>query len=189
VSDVGPDATSGAVEPVEASGPVDAPVHHADPPASTLWTLTEAERHANVTRKTLRTMAEGGKLPGAHQDGRGRWLIPAQALGAAGVMARTTPPDAPAVPSGNPAGAPAPVPAAPDPETLRRLAVAEALADERARTIEDLRATVERLSRAMLPAAPGRPAGGRLPGNVTLWVGGAIVTLLAVAALVVALYR
>jgi len=189
VSDVGPDATSGAVSPADASGPVDAVVHHADPPASTLWTLTQAEAHATVTRKTLRKLAIEEKLPGAVLDARGRWLIPPQALGAAGLMRRTTGPDNPAPDSGTPAARLAPVPAGPDPETLRRLAVAEALADERARTIEDLRATVERLSRAMLPAAPGRPAGGRLPGNVTLWVGGAIVTVVAVLALVVALYR
>lgn len=44
----------------------------------------------DVERRTLQRMLSGGQLDGASKDERGRWLIPVEALHAAGFSARQT---------------------------------------------------------------------------------------------------
>ena len=134
------------------------------PTARTRLTITQAAEAAQVSRVTIRRYLEGGRFPGAEQARRGKvteWRIPIEDLLAAGL--RLNAPTKPDQASG-PAAAPALVDGelAAEVERLRReLAderarrqVAEAVADERARALDDFRMVF----RALPPAPDPEPA-------------------------------
>lgn len=149
---VTPDA--GLAQPAPANGP-------------TLG-IAEAVRATGTSRSTLQRRLKAGEIPGAHHGPDGTWRIPIAGLIAAGLMDRATPADSPAPSS------PAPVPV--EPETVAELGrlraevdrlraerdLAHALAAERERNLEDLRAALAVLSRA-LPAGPVSSAGEPAP--------------------------
>lgn len=121
-------------------------------------TAGEAARLTGVSRRTILRRVAAGEIEGATRTDTGAWSIPTRALLAAGYELRT-PPD------------PEPVPEVETPDRLRaeldavradladmstRLAVAEALADERGATIAHLREQLTTVTRA-LPAADPAP--------------------------------
>jgi len=53
-------------------------------------TVTAAVEAFTVERRTLQRMLAAAQLDGAHKDNRGRWMIPVEALHAAGFTARQT---------------------------------------------------------------------------------------------------
>jgi hypothetical protein len=101
--------------------------------SATMLTLSEAARATGRSRVTIRRYLDRGAFPSAVRrsiGARPEWLVPESDLAAAGL----------------PIGVlPAEVSGSDDPSMAHRLAMAEALATERYRSIERLEAEVERL--------------------------------------------
>lgn len=123
--------------------------------------MAEAVKATGMSRTTMQRRLKDGDVPGAHRGLDGNWSIPIRGLIEAGMMPRTTPPDAPA-PRTTVVGRPTATPL--DPTEMDRLRaevdrlraerdLARMLADERAAALADLRKALDTLSRA-LPAAP-----------------------------------
>jgi len=55
-----------------------------------MLTVTAAVASFQVERRTLQRLLAAGQLAGTRKDSRGRWMIPVEALHAAGFAARTT---------------------------------------------------------------------------------------------------
>ncbi len=120
-----------------------------------MLTITEAARAAGVDRRTIRRKLDAGAFPGAVQDtepGRGGsvWRIPVTELLAAGfVLHAPTPPEEPVPP------APADTDLRAENEQLRRRAeVAEAIAEERGRALDDARLALRALTAGPTPTEP-----------------------------------
>lgn len=98
------------------------------------YTITEAVQVTGRSRPTLRRYLDAGRFPNAFRDPEagehGPWRIPAGDLRAAGFTIEADTADDTT---------------APDHELRSQLAVALAVAEERARTIEMLRAQLEQL--------------------------------------------
>lgn len=140
----------------------------ADPEPSTStrpsFTVTAAATATGKSRRTIGRMLDADELPGATRDDSGTWSIPAEALLAAGLTLHApAPPDPPPDPAPNSRALdPLPGPEA-DPAELaklraeladwrRRAEVAEAVADERAAALADVRQALD-LATRMLPAS------------------------------------
>ena len=116
------------------------------------FTVTAAARATGKSRRTIARMLDAGELADAHRDDAGAWVIPADALIAAGLTLHApSPPD--------PVSAPTPTPLA-DPvadlraevaEWRRRAEVAEAVAAERAAALDDVRSALALAQRMLLP--------------------------------------
>lgn len=119
------------------------------------FTVTAAARATGKSRRTIARMLDAGELADAHRDDAGAWVIPADALIAAGLTLHApSPPD------------PTPVPVSASPPTLadpvadlraevaewrRRAEVAEAVAVERAAALDDVRSALALAQRMLLP--------------------------------------
>lgn len=118
-------------------------------------TLGQAVKATGTARSTLQRRLAADAIPGAHRTDSGTWAIPVAGLIAAGLAPRTTPADEPDEPL-EVADADTVTELRADlDEWKRRAATAEAVAAERARTIDTLTQAVAAMSRA-LPA--GTPA-------------------------------
>jgi excisionase family DNA binding protein len=117
-------------------------------------TLAEAATRAGVSQKTLQRRIAAGRLPGAHRDSGGRWLIPDDTIATEfplGGSRQDTDPEVNAMQV--------------EIEHLREQlaeerrgrAVAEAIAAERERAIEELHLTVRALARNTPPSPESRP--------------------------------
>jgi len=135
-------------------------------PGPTL-SLGDAVRLTGISRSTIQRRLHSGAIAGATRTTTGGWAIPVAGLIAAGMAPRVTPPDTP------PATEPPPTttPSMLDDDTRvvadlraelaatrQELNHARRLADERARHVDDLRAALEAMARA-LPPAPEAPVG------------------------------
>jgi len=131
-------------------------------PGRPLLTITEAAQAAGKDRRTVRRWLEDGRLDGAHQID-GRWVIPVESLIGAGVHLHR--PKPPAGPPGGQRSTSGVI------DTLReelaaaqarakdaevRARIAEALAEERRRALDDLRVAL----RALAPGPPDGPPAG-----------------------------
>jgi len=121
-------------------------------PATPSLTLTEAARAAGVSRSTVRRRLDAGDFPGAWREEERpyRWRVPVPELLAAGIDVQA------------PNRQEAQEPAGETVEDLRaalavereRRAAAEALAEERAARVEDLRASLRQLEARTAAVAP-----------------------------------
>jgi hypothetical protein len=145
-------------------------------PEGPTLSLGEAVRTTGAARSTIQRRLNSGAIPGATRTDAGGWSIPVSGLIAAGLAPRVTPADTP------PDTTPDTAPATPLPEgdtavvsdlraelaaTRMELDHARRLADERARHVDDLRAALDAMARA-LPPAPETPPGdavGAAPGD------------------------
>lgn len=124
----------------------------------------KAAQVCGVSTATIRRARVAGRLDGVRKaaDGSG-WLIPIPSLVAAGLLDRVSPPDTVTPRTVSPDTTPPVTPPVTPPDMVplrevedlrRRLAVAEALADERARSLEDLRVSMRMLAAAPPARAP-----------------------------------
>ena len=123
-------------------------------PATPSLTLTEAARAAGVSRSTVRRRLDAGDFPGAWREEERpyRWRVPVPELLAAGIDVQA--PNRQDAPEEEPAGETlADLRAALAVERERR-AAAEALAEERAARVEDLRASLRQLEARTAAVAP-----------------------------------
>jgi predicted DNA-binding transcriptional regulator AlpA len=124
-------------------------------PTSTALSLTEAALATGIHRATLRRYLEAERFPNSYRDAGGAWQIPISDVLSAGLLLHT----ARAEQDGPLSGLESALERlrAENAELRRRLNVAEALANERAAQIADLR-----LSLRMLPTAnPARTVEAR----------------------------
>jgi len=119
----------------------------------------EAARICRVSTATVRRARVAGRLEGVKADGAG-WLIPIPALVAAGLLDRVSPPDTVTPPSLTPDTTPLHVTLAEMSDLRdrlaaaeRRAAVAEAIAEERALALADLRTSMRLIAAAPAPAS------------------------------------
>jgi hypothetical protein len=148
-------------------------------------TLTEAAAATGTSRRTLTRALSGDKFPSAYREAgpkgpeTGPWRVPIEDLLAAGFrLHQPAPPDSPATVIDD--AAPQPQPAVD--EWRIRAEVAEAMAAERARTIDDLRATIERLSTRVLPPVEiVAPYSGEPQRPIPTWLMALVVAGVAVA--------
>lgn len=128
--------------------------------------MAGAVRATGVSRSTMQRRLREGAIPGAHRGDDGEWVIPVVGLISAGLTPRTTPPDTSTEPTPEPprgTTSPAEVSSS-EVERLRseverlrgELDLARAVADERARHLDDLRDALAAMSRA-LPVGPQSP--------------------------------
>jgi hypothetical protein len=150
-------------------------------------TLTEAAAATGASRRTLTRALSSDKFPSAYREAgpkgpeTGPWRVPVDDLLAAGFrLHQPAPPDPPAAATAVDEAAPQPQPMVD--EWRVRAEVAEALAAERARTIDDLRATIERLSTRVLPPVEiVAPYSGEPQRPIPTWLMALVVAGVAVA--------
>lgn len=149
------------------TGALEAPTEGATPGAmgpvgGPRLSMAEAVRVSGVPRSTMQRRLKAGAIPGAERTADGGWSIPFAGLVAAGIIPKSTPPDAPVAP---PADLEAVEVVQLRAEVSRLRAEvdhARELAAERARHVDDLRGALEAMAR-MLPPGEGDTAGGGAP--------------------------
>lgn len=129
------------------------------------FTVAAAARATGVSRRSISRLLETGKLEGATKTTAGVWSIPTEALLAAGLTLHA--PEPPPNTAENTSNASNPALSAADEVTVlraelnewkHRAQLAEALATERAATLDDLRTALELAQRALPPAPVEPPA-------------------------------
>jgi hypothetical protein len=121
-------------------------------------TITEAARAAGLHRNTIRRRLDGGQFPNAKKGPKGVVEIPVEDLLASGLVLHGPAPSVPDV-------LPRATPDVPEVDTLRgrvrelehRAALAEALASERERALDDLRVALRALGPGESTPAPQAP--------------------------------
>lgn len=113
--------------------------------SSPTFTLSEAVEACTCSRSTLRRKFKAGEIDGATQNNSGQWQIPISALVTAGLMASTSPPEEPTEPAES---SPNELDAlkAENVELRKRAEIAEAVAEEREKALEDTRLALRALS-------------------------------------------
>jgi hypothetical protein len=113
--------------------------------SSPTFTLSEAVEACTCSRSTLRRKLKAGEIDGATQNDSGQWQIPISSLVAAGLMASTSPPEEPPGPAES---SPTELDAlkAENAELRKRAEIAEAVAEEREKALEDTRLALRALS-------------------------------------------
>ena len=118
--------------------------------SSPTFTLSEAVEACTCSRSTLRRKLKAGEIDGATQNNSGQWQIPISALVTAGLMASTSPPEEPTEPAES---SPTELDAlkAENVELRKRAEIAEAIAQERERTIETQATALKMIEAAPAP--------------------------------------
>jgi hypothetical protein len=156
-------------------------VTDAEVPARPALTISEAASACGVNRRTIRRRLDAGAFPSAYRDeavsqGPAPWRIPVEDLLGAGLR-----PHAPTPPTEAAEGvSPGPVTAPGEVERLRaelaeeraRRRVAEAVAEEREKALEDARLALRALTAGPpepAPETPASPPPETISGRVRRW--------------------